>query len=149
MSDVRELVEPMPALAIDDRLAVPAAAAGMMAVVPLAAGWSDIGSWSALLEALSANGARSLVARGEHLDRGSRDVLVHGGERLVVTVGLRDVIIVDTPDALLVCARERAEEIKTVLDEIAQRSGDRYLGGAATRSRSRGAADALAGWAGG
>ena len=127
MSDVRELVEPMPALAIDDRLAVPAAAAGMMAVVPLAAGWSDIGSWSALLEALSANGARSLVARGEHLDRGSRDVLVHGGERLVVTVGLRDVIIVDTPDALLVCARDRAEEIKTVLDEIAQRSGDKYL----------------------
>jgi mannose-1-phosphate guanylyltransferase len=45
----------------------------------------------------------------------------------VVTVGLRDVIIVDTPDALLVCSRERAEEIKPVLDEIAREAGDKYL----------------------
>jgi mannose-1-phosphate guanylyltransferase len=54
-------------------------------------------------------------------------VLVHGGDRLVVTVGLEDVIIVDTPDALLVCARERAEEIKPVLDEIAREAGEKYL----------------------
>ena len=64
---------------------------------------------------------------GPHLDRGSHRVLVHGGDRLVVTVGLEDVIIVDTPDALLVCARDRAEEIKPVLDEIARKVGDRYL----------------------
>jgi len=44
-----------------------------------------------------------------------------------VTVGLKDVIIVDTPDALLVCARDRAEEIKPILDEIGEASGDRYL----------------------
>jgi mannose-1-phosphate guanylyltransferase len=45
----------------------------------------------------------------------------------VVTVGLEDVIIVDTPDALLVCHRDRAEEIKQVLEEIARTDGDRYL----------------------
>jgi mannose-1-phosphate guanylyltransferase len=67
------------------------------------------------------------VASGRHLDRGSQNVLVHGGERLIVTVGLQDVIIVDTPDALLVCARDRAEEIKPVLDEIAEKAGERYL----------------------
>ena len=61
------------------------------------------------------------------IDHGSRRVLVHGGERLIVTVGLEDVIIVDTPDALLVCSRDRAEEIKPVLDEIARTAGDRYL----------------------
>jgi mannose-1-phosphate guanylyltransferase len=44
-----------------------------------------------------------------------------------VTVGLEDVIIVDTPDALLVCHRDRAEEIKAVLDEIAGTAGERYL----------------------
>jgi mannose-1-phosphate guanylyltransferase len=54
-------------------------------------------------------------------------VLVHGGERLVVTVGLEDLNIVDTPDALLVCHRDRAEEIKGVLDEIASPAGERYL----------------------
>ena len=127
MSDVRDILEPIPAVTIDVGIAEPAAAEGRMAVVPLEAGWSDIGSWSALLEALSAKEGKDLVASGKHLDRGSRNVLVHGGDRLVVTVGLEDVIIVDTPDALLVCSRDRAEEIKPVLDEIAQTAGERYL----------------------
>jgi mannose-1-phosphate guanylyltransferase len=127
MADVRDLLEPIDAITIDVGIAEPAAAEGRMAVVPLEAGWSDIGSWSALLEALSAATGADLVASGRHLDRGSHRVLVHGGDRLVVTVGLTDVIIVDTPDALLVCHRDRAEEIKPVLDEIAGTAGDRYL----------------------
>jgi len=127
MSDVRDILEPIPAVTIDVGIAEPAAAEGRMAVVPLDAGWSDIGSWSALLEALSTAEGKDLVASGRHLDRGSHRVLVHGGDRLVVTVGLEDVIIVDTPDALLVCSRDRAEEIKPVLDEIARTAGDRYL----------------------
>lgn len=127
MSDVRDILEPIGAITIDVGIAEPAAAEGRMAVVPLRAGWSDIGSWSALLEALSAATGADLVASGRHLDRDSHRVLVHGGDRLVVTVGLTDVIIVDTPDALLVCSRDRAEEIKPVLDEIAGTAGDRYL----------------------
>ena len=127
MSDVRDVLDPIAAIDIDRGIAERAAADGRMAVVPLDAGWSDIGSWAALLEALSARTGTTLVASGQHLDRGSERVLVHGGDRLVVTVGLRDVIIVDTPDALLVCARDRAEEIKPVLDEIAEKAGDRYL----------------------
>ena len=127
MSTVREILEPVPAISIDTGIAEPAASDGRMAVVALDAGWSDIGSWSALLEALSASTGATLVASGQHLDRGSQRVLVHGGDRLVVTVGLSDVIIVDTPDALLVCARDRAEEIKLVLDEIAAKAGERYL----------------------
>lgn len=127
MSDVRAVLEPVAAITIDVGLAEPAAAEGRMAVVPLDAGWSDIGSWSALLEALSARTGASLVASGRHLDHGSRRLLVHAGDRLVVTVGLDDVIIVDTPDALLVCNADRAEEIKQVLDEIATSAGERYL----------------------
>jgi mannose-1-phosphate guanylyltransferase len=88
MSDVRDILEPVPAVTIDIGIAEPAAAEGRMAVVPLDAGWSDIGSWSALLEALSAASGADLVASGRHLDRDSHRVLVHGGDRLVVTVGL-------------------------------------------------------------
>jgi mannose-1-phosphate guanylyltransferase len=127
MSQVRDILERVPAVTIDVGIAEPASAEGRMAVVPLDAGWSDIGSWSALLEALSAAEGKDLVASGRHLDRDSHRVLVHGGDRLVVTVGLEDVIIVDTPDALLVCSRDRAEEIKPVLDEIARTAGERYL----------------------
>ncbi|MGH2384912.1 MAG: sugar phosphate nucleotidyltransferase, partial [Candidatus Limnocylindria bacterium] len=127
MTETRTILEAVPAITIDVGIAEPAAAEGRMAVVPLNAGWSDIGSWSALLEALSGASGADLVASGNHLDRGSHRVLVHGGDRLVVTVGLEDLIIVDTPDALLVCHRDRAEEIKPVLDEIARTAGERYL----------------------
>lgn len=127
MGRVRDILEKVPAITIDVGLAEPAAVEGRMAVVPLDAGWSDIGSWSSLLEALSSARGADLVASGRHLDRGSHRVLVHGGDRLIVTVGLEDVIIVDTPDALLVCSRDRAEEIKPVLDEIARTAGERYL----------------------
>jgi mannose-1-phosphate guanylyltransferase len=127
MSRVREILEPIPAITIDVGIAEPAAAEGRMAVVPLRAGWSDIGSWSALLEALTTARGKDLVASGRHLDRDSHRVLVHGGDRLIVTVGLEDLIIVDTPDALLVCHRDRAEEIKPVLDEIVRTAGERYL----------------------
>jgi mannose-1-phosphate guanylyltransferase len=127
MSDVREVLAPLPAITIDVGIAEPAAAEGRMAVVPLDAGWSDIGSWSALLEALTVTTGADLVASGQHLDRGSQRLLVHGGERLVVTIGLSNVIIVDTPDALLVCDTDHAEEIKPVLDQISREAGDRYL----------------------
>ena len=127
MTQVRTILEQVPAITIDVGIAEPAAAEGRMAVVPLNAGWSDIGSWSALLEALSGASGADLVASGNHLDRDSHRVLVHGGDRLIVTVGLEDLIIVDTPDALLVCHRDRAEEIKPVLDEIARTAGERYL----------------------
>ena len=127
MTEVRTILEHVPAITIDVGIAEPAAAEGRMAVVPLNAGWSDIGSWSALLEALSGATGADLVASGNHLDRDSHRVLVHGGDRLIVTVGLEDLIIVDTPDALLVCHRDRAEEIKPVLDEIARTAGERYL----------------------
>ncbi|MEA2650568.1 MAG: mannose-phosphate guanylyltransferase [Chloroflexota bacterium] len=127
MTEVRTILEHVPAITIDVGIAEPAAAEGRMAVVPINAGWSDIGSWSALLEALSGATGADLVASGNHLDRDSHRVLVHGGDRLIVTVGLEDLIIVDTPDALLVCHRDRAEEIKPVLDEIARTAGERYL----------------------
>ncbi|HET6746068.1 MAG TPA: mannose-1-phosphate guanylyltransferase, partial [Candidatus Limnocylindria bacterium] len=68
MSDVRDLLEPIPAVQIDAGIAERAAAEGRVAVVPLDAGWSDIGSWSALLEALSSKSGTTLVASGEHLD---------------------------------------------------------------------------------
>jgi mannose-1-phosphate guanylyltransferase len=127
LSDVRDILEPLPAISIDVGIAEPAAAEGRMAVVPMSAGWSDIGSWSALLEALTTKTGSDMIGSGQHLDRGSQRVLVHGGDRLVVTIGLEDVIIVDTPDALLVSDRDHAEEIKPVLDEISRKAGDRYL----------------------
>jgi mannose-1-phosphate guanylyltransferase len=88
-------------------------------------GWSDLGSWAALRDALLAEAAAAAdpagaVGRGVRLDRGSEATLVMGGSRLVVTIGLRDTIVVDTPDALLVCAADRSQEVRAIAEELAR-----------------------------
>lgn len=103
----------------DRAVAEPAGRAGEMVVVGMDVGWSDIGSWAALLEVL-AEGDGQVVRRGWAEDLDSRDVLIESSAgRLVVTIGLRDTIVVDTPDVVLVCARDRAQDVKTLLGLLA------------------------------
>jgi mannose-1-phosphate guanylyltransferase len=112
------------ATSIDYALLEPASLQGRVAVVPAEVGWSDLGSWSALLEARLGAGSTDRVA--SHADQGSEvlaigssDVLVHAaGGRLVVVVGMEDAIVVDTPDALLVCAPNAAQDVKKIVDRL-------------------------------
>ncbi len=94
---------------------------GRVAVVPAAIGWSDLGSWSALRDHRGRHGA-SVVSAEEParvIDVGSRDVLVHAtGGRLVAVVGLEGVVVVDTPDALLVASAEAAQEVRQVVEQL-------------------------------
>ncbi len=112
------------ATSIDYALMEPASAEGVVAVVPTDVGWSDLGSWAALLEARGPEAADRVVTQvldgAEVIVVGGHDVLVHAaGGRLVVVVGLGDVIVVDTPDALLVVAKEAAQDVKKVVDTLA------------------------------
>jgi mannose-1-phosphate guanylyltransferase len=85
----------------------------------MAAGWSDVGDWRALRDEL-AEGGKSAVLVGRTEDLGSADVLVHSsGGRLVVTIGLRDMIVVDTPDVVLVCDADRTQEVRTIVERLA------------------------------
>jgi mannose-1-phosphate guanylyltransferase len=116
---------------IDYALLEPVSLQGRVAVVPVSCGWSDLGSWEALLEALAPTGEKGSVLRTEDgsriIDVGSRDVLVHAaGGRLVALIGLSDLVVVDTPDALLVCAPEAAQDVKKVVEQLA-REGRREL----------------------
>lgn len=96
-------------------------------VLPAEMGWSDVGSWSALPEVLEPDdlGTVSVNTAG-HIAIDSRDCLVYGDGRLVATVGVSGLIVVSTPDALLVCQRERAQDVKKVVEELA-RSGRNEL----------------------
>jgi mannose-1-phosphate guanylyltransferase/mannose-6-phosphate isomerase len=115
-----EIYPPVPSTSIDYALLEPASVDGAVAVVPTDAGWSDVGSWAALLDARADEGGPDrVVTDGETIDEGSRDVLVHsGGGRLVVTIGLSGTIVVDTPDVVLVCSREHAQDVKRVVDAL-------------------------------
>jgi mannose-1-phosphate guanylyltransferase len=111
---------------IDYALLEPASVMGQVAVVPADVGWSDLGSWDALLIASGDDGDGStatVAIHGEYgsqvIEVGAERVLVHAaGGRLVAVVGLHDIIVVDTPDALLVCASDSAQGVKQVVERL-------------------------------
>ena len=89
-------------------------------VVELDAGWSDLGSWSSLRDAASHGGAEN-VTYGDVLLNDVTGSVVHSSGRLVAAVGLRDQVVVETPDAVLVAPLRRAEEIKQLVAALQQR----------------------------
>jgi mannose-1-phosphate guanylyltransferase len=102
-------------------------------VVPMDVGWSDVGSWAALRdawEARAAHGATTddratpsgMVGRGNRMDLDSSGTLVMAGDRLVVTIGLQDIIVVDTPEALLVCAVDRSQDVRIIHQRLTDAS---------------------------
>ena len=113
------------ATSIDYAVMEPASVAGGVAMLKADVGWSDLGSWSALRDALVARAVAAgepagAVGSGPRRDVGSEGTLVLAGGRLVVTIGLRDAIVVDTPDALLVCAADRSQEVRAIAEELAR-----------------------------
>ncbi len=86
-------------------------------VVPLAAGWSDVGSWSALHEALPAD-AQGNVARGDVITEDSSGCYFYAESRLVSAVGLKDHVVVETKDAVLVAPKDRVQDVKKLVARL-------------------------------
>ncbi|QWF23689.1 NTP transferase domain-containing protein [Nocardioides sp. LMS-CY] len=112
-----ELWPGLPKIALDHAVAEPAADAGRVAVVPSSFHWEDIGDFDALATLLEGAGAATSVLgdASDVLAVDSTGLVVPGGKRVVAVVGLEDVVVVDTPDALLVTTRSRAQEVKQVV----------------------------------
>lgn len=88
-----------------------------VAVVPVTLDWSDVGSLDSL-EELGAPDERGNVLLGRAFDIGSRGVIAYAGEHVVATLGLDDVIVVQTPDATLVADRSRTQDVRLVVDAL-------------------------------
>lgn len=88
-----------------------------VAVVPARFPWSDVGSWPAAAEFLDRDSAGN-AAQGEAILVDSQGCTVFGGSRVVAGVGLQDLIIVDEPDALLVCHKDKAQGVKAIVDRL-------------------------------
>lgn len=87
------------------------------AVIPLDAGWSDIGSWSALWE-IGNKDAQGNVCKGDVLNIGSKNSLVYAESKLVATVGIENLVVVETKDAVLVAHKDRVQDVKKVVEAI-------------------------------
>ena len=95
-------------------------------MVPLDVGWSDIGSWSALWE-VSKKDEQGNVFKGDVLGEQTANTYVHAEHRLVATVGLDDLIIVETKDAVLVAHKDKAQEVKRVVEQLKAEKRTEYL----------------------
>jgi mannose-1-phosphate guanylyltransferase/mannose-1-phosphate guanylyltransferase/mannose-6-phosphate isomerase len=87
------------------------------AMVKLEAGWSDIGSWSSVWQ-ISQHDSRDNALRGDTLIEDCEGCLVHSETRLIAAVGLKDAVIVDTPDALLVMNKDRAQDTRQLVRRL-------------------------------
>jgi mannose-1-phosphate guanylyltransferase len=122
-------------ISVDHAVMEGAADAGLVATVPGDFGWTDVGDFDTLGHVLAEAEFGGADLTGNVIVGGSASVLaqdtagsviVAGSGRLVATLGVRDVVVVDTPDAVLVCSRKQAQEIKAIVDEL-RRRGESHL----------------------
>ncbi len=97
------------------------------AVIPADFGWSDVGSWSALWD-LAEKDAAGNAARGDVQLQDTRDSLIFGDRRLIATLGVDGLVIVDTDDALLVAARSRSQDVREVVEDLKRANRSEHLG---------------------
>lgn len=125
----------LPRISVDYAVMEGAAAAGRVATVPGDFGWNDVGDFDTLGEVLPADvdgnvvlGAETAEPKPGVLLRDSRRLVVvpHSG-RLVAALGVEDLIVVDTPDVVMICPRNRAQDVKQFVDELKQRGEENLV----------------------
>ena len=89
-------------------------------------GWNDIGSLD-MLNIMKDADENGNVAYGEQLLLDTKDCIVYGNDKMIATIGLSDMIIVQTADALLICPKDRAQDVKTVVETLKEQGKDQYL----------------------
>ncbi|HEX5549326.1 MAG TPA: mannose-1-phosphate guanylyltransferase/mannose-6-phosphate isomerase [Nitrospira sp.] len=113
----------LPSVSIDQGVMEKSSKAAM---VPVTFSWSDVGSWGSLDEVAAKDKAGNLVV-GRVVDIESQRSVVYGDRRVVATIGLTDMVVVDTPDATLVCPKSRAQDVKKIVEILKQQGAPEHL----------------------
>ncbi|MGE3538246.1 MAG: mannose-1-phosphate guanylyltransferase [Candidatus Tectimicrobiota bacterium] len=113
----------LPAVPIDIGVLEQSARVG---VLPVQWAWSDVGSWRALADLHPPDGAQNVVL-GQHLGRDTTGSIIYSPAKLVVTIGVSDLIVVQTDDVLLICPKERDQEVRDIVQRLQQAGGTQYL----------------------
>ncbi|SDH63529.1 mannose-1-phosphate guanylyltransferase/mannose-6-phosphate isomerase [Propionivibrio dicarboxylicus] len=94
-------------------------------MVPLDAGWSDLGAWDAVWQVLPKDDAGN-ASVGDVMTTACENTLVHAASRLVALVGVKDVVVIETSDAVLVADRARSQDVKAIVNDLAARGREEY-----------------------
>lgn len=113
-------------VSVDYALAEPAAARGQVQMLAANIGWSDLGSWSAVFDWRAPRRGENIVS-GPHLLLDAAGNWLSSPNKFLAAIGIRDLIVVDTPDALLLCPRDRAQDVGKVVDYLRKNKRSRLL----------------------
>lgn len=92
--------------------------------------WSDIGDWKVVYDISEKDNRGNVVNnpdKADYIDIGSKNTLVETNGRLIVTIGLEDVVVIDTEDALLVCAKDKTQDVKKAVEKLKADKKNKYL----------------------
>ena len=95
-------------------------------MVPATFQWSDLGSWKAL-DGIIEKDKEGNILKGDTIDIGRQNSTIYGSERLIATIGLKDMVVVDTPDATLVTPKERVQEVRKIVEILKQNGREEHL----------------------
>lgn len=91
-------------------------------IIPAELGWSDVGTWESIYEELTPQGKANLI-KGKHLGIDSESSLIYGdGNKLIATIGIKDLVIVETADAILVCKKNRSQDVKKLVEILKKKN---------------------------
>ncbi len=123
---LRRIYRDLDSISVDYALAEPAAAHGRVRLLQARVGWSDLGSWDALFDWHAAGRARNIVSDLNFL-LDTRGNWLAAPKKFVAAIGIRDLIAVDTPDALLLCSRRRSQEVGKIVKFLEKKGLRRLL----------------------
>ncbi len=102
-----------------------------VAVLPAGGlGWSDVGSWDSLFEVLLPDMHGNVGVNSQHLSLDSNNTLIYsapGNDRLIVTIGIDEIVVVDTADVLMVCKSDQSQKVRDIVEHLKQHHLERYL----------------------
>ena len=118
-SDIEELWRRLPSISIDYAVME---RTNRGVVLPVDYGWLDMGHWQALDEIMQKDKEGNIFIGEKCVDIGSKSALVWSDKRLIATIGLDNVIVVDTDDALLVCSKNKTQEVKKLVELLRKKN---------------------------
>jgi len=120
---IEEVYPPLPSISIDYGVLEKS---DRIAVISCEMGWEDVGSWSALDQVLPKDEAGNIL-HGNVVNVGCSDSIIYGDTRTIAVIGLNDIVVADTPDATLVCAKGKSQDVKKIVEILKSRNDEAYL----------------------
>ncbi|GKS58982.1 mannose-1-phosphate guanylyltransferase/mannose-6-phosphate isomerase [Nitrospira sp.] len=121
--DIDEQYRRLPSVSIDTGVMERSSHAAM---IPVDFQWSDVGNWSSIDEVAVRDRSGNVVS-GKVVDLESRNSILFADRRVVATIGLQDMVVVDTPDATLVCPKDRSQDVKKIVEVLKKQQAPEHL----------------------